>query len=185
MKSAPHAITSQLSNLMQHIFHEKCLREAKSRKAECPNCRAALSPTQPASPRLDDGDIPQISVDHSSGLREAIRARSAAARDAVRWSLCLIDVILKNNYLIAFSTLEIPRFILSPIDSAMSVGSMKRGVHRSRQRATTMQCHDELMEFHQKYCCGGLGSVPSSLRVTYFFMSLLFYLLYIYCDTCQ
>ena len=66
------------------MFHEKCLLEAKSRKAECPNCRAALSPTQPALPDLDVGDIPQISIDYSSGLREAILARSSAARDAVR-----------------------------------------------------------------------------------------------------
>ena len=65
----------------QHIFHEKCLREAKCQKAECPNCRAALTPPQV---------VAAIVVDHSVGQRDAIIARSLAARNAVRYYFLII-----------------------------------------------------------------------------------------------
>lgn len=63
---------------LQHTFHEKCLRLAKGQKAECPNCRASLTPLQPAK------DDVQPTTDYSGGHRAAIIARSVAARNAVR-----------------------------------------------------------------------------------------------------
>jgi hypothetical protein len=54
------------------------LRLAKGQKAECPNCRASLTPLQPAKE-----DAPPT-IDYSGGHRAAIIARSAAARNAVR-----------------------------------------------------------------------------------------------------
>ena len=68
---------------MKHVFHEKCLLEAKGRKAECPNCRASLTPLQSTLVVTED-DIPVVSFDFSMGQRGAIVSRVAAARDAVR-----------------------------------------------------------------------------------------------------
>jgi hypothetical protein len=83
-QSSPCTIISSLCKITfqtQHVFHEKCLREAKCQKAECPNCRAPLTP--PQAPLL----VAPITIDYSAGQRDAIIARSLAARNAVRYYL--------------------------------------------------------------------------------------------------
>ena len=81
-QSPPYAVISSRCKFTfqpQHVFHEKCLREAKCQKAECPNCRAPLTP--PLAPLL----VAPTTIDYSAGQRDAIIARSLAARNAVRY----------------------------------------------------------------------------------------------------
>lgn len=79
----------------KHVFHASCLTLAKGRKAECPNCRAELSPLIHLQP-LPQHSVPNdvgLYVDYSMGYGSAIRARASAAREASRCACKCIQYI--------------------------------------------------------------------------------------------
>lgn len=147
------------------MFHEKCLLEAKSRKAECPNCRSALTPTQPALPAPEYGGIPQISFDHSMGRREAIINRSAAARDAVRWLSYLYRVI---NFILRHSHSK-----NIPLHSLLStrLGNVRREHEKRRVLMEARNSNDEKSWRSDPATLKMLlwvGRIPIFIRIIYF-----------------
>jgi hypothetical protein len=65
-----------------HTFHTKCLLETKLRKAECPNCRCALTPiTDPLHVSTAMYTDPTL---FTSSLRDAVIHAAHRGRNAVR-----------------------------------------------------------------------------------------------------
>ena len=64
-----------------HVFHRRCLMESKIRNAQCPNCRAPLTPiTNPTAVITEIGQS-------DFGIRASIIHASHRARNAVRAAL--------------------------------------------------------------------------------------------------
>ena len=69
----------------KHVFHKSCLDKAKMRKAECPNCRAALTPIAPSVVVNETVDVRQSIVSNASRVRHnmqlAARRRQLSAAE--------------------------------------------------------------------------------------------------------
>ena len=68
-----------------HVFHRRCLMESKMRSAQCPNCRAPLTPI--TNPTAVTTEIERSGFSTSTAIHDAIIHASHRARNAVRAAL--------------------------------------------------------------------------------------------------
>jgi len=64
----------------RHLFHKACLDQAKARKAECPMCRAALTPIAPSIVSISPAVIRETIVSNASRVRYNMQLAAARRR---------------------------------------------------------------------------------------------------------
>ena len=69
----------------QHAFHQSCLEQVKTRKAECPNCRAQLTPIAPSIMPASPGviDVRATIVSNANRVRHNMQLAAARRRAMV------------------------------------------------------------------------------------------------------